>query len=132
MPTPVAGKDGRLRIDGVNVPITKWSAELTAPKVNDTNSESNGWQELLDGGGIRSVKGSFTARFDAASSNYTDPPHVTEGQLVTLELIISNTNGRKLSGTAYVESVKVDIETEGTESTVYEASFESSGAWTRA
>ena len=132
MPTSAAhGKHGAAKAAGATLPVRKWSAEHEAPEVDVTNTTSNGWQELLDGGAVHKVTGSIEMVLDPSNPQYLDPPNLRAGVIVALELTINVEAGRKWTGNGYItKAAPAEIDPTNEDAILFKIDFSSTGAWT--
>lgn len=107
----ITGKDGKVTVEGTEIPITKWDAEGKAELIDRTNSKSAGHMQY--GVGLKSCSGSCEAHWDGGN-NMMDAPGIIEGANVALRCYLAGTSGPYLDvPEALVESVKPTLAING-------------------
>jgi hypothetical protein len=116
------GKLGRVTIGGVNYKTTEWTATHEIAGVEVTNTESNGYQEMDDSGGIEKLSGSCTIVGTQGGS----PP--ANGATATFVLYEGGRNATDaLAFNAFIGSIQRQNQVRSTDPVTWQVSFESSG-----
>lgn len=122
----ITGKNGKVTVDAVDIPITEWSADGKADLVDRTNSQSSGKKTY--GVGLEECSGSVKCHWDGAA-NTMDTPGIFQGADVALKCYISGSSGPYLNvASALIETVKVMAAIAG--GVDIEFSWKSNGAFT--
>lgn len=115
------GKRGRLTLNGTTYKITVWDMDDNTENVEVTNTESDGYQEMDDEGGIEKCSGSFTMIAEVGQAR----PSKGMGNLVLQE------GGRDEDDSyafkAFVGNWKQQNQVKSSDPITWQASYESSG-----
>lgn len=100
----ISGKDGTLFVDDVEVlPITNWTIECTCAGKSYTANDTSGFKRRVVG--VRDSRGSFELKLDTERNM-----PVCEGDNVTLELHIDDSNNNFYSLAAIVQKINLDVD----------------------
>lgn len=111
-----AGKTYTISIAGTAKPLDKVEVDINGEKVDVTNFSSAGWQELLAGGGIKSVKITASGPYNGVASGATTGDHVTD----TVAIICTYSAGPALTISCQLLDVKLPIDVRGAGQISYE------------
>jgi len=107
----ITGKNGKVTVEGTDIPISEWSAEGKADLVDRTNSQSNGKKKY--GVGLEECSGTVKLHWDG-DANPMDTPGIYQGADVALHCYISGSSGPYLNvASALIESVKPSVNISG-------------------
>lgn len=131
MATPVAGKEGRFQIGGVNLQLNSWKINFTADDLPTRTFESSGYDSGITGfiGAEIDIEGYF----DLDQTPHASPPGFRPGAIITgsIYLYVRQTGNRRYRFTSVrVLSVPIQNEVEG--KVMYQVKMKSNGSWTYA
>ena len=94
------GHGGYVSFNSVQYQVSKWNLTIDLPELDVTDSNSNGWQNIIIG--TKKVSGSFTFFIDAQTLSA-----LISGTSATFFGRIGNTS-QKLEGPAFITAVAID------------------------
>lgn len=122
------GKNGGLKIGTTRLEIIEWRGTHTVPACEKTNTESNGYQEISDTGGIESFNGSFTAFLKQGSPADVQPGAKYDALFYPGD---SSADTAAYACQIYVPNIDLQNVVKSTDPLTYQGNFMSDGAITR-
>lgn len=125
---PIAGTDGRVSIQGVNLNVEKFTVTPSATDIDGFNFESQGYDEGITG--KKSCDIEFEGFLDATQSPFANPPDLIPGQIIGPGLFYTSKSLNKVCSFPLMRILSTPITNEANGRVNYSVSAKSQGPFT--